>query len=125
MVPSKEPDVANVIPLATRSTVKHPLAPANLWAPQIPSSGEVGGRAQAAGYIFVGHIRTPIPSGCTPTENTPITEFVPTSITVTRPACVFEATYTCPLWPSFMSIVAPTAHVPDAMFAIVSTTVRL
>jgi hypothetical protein len=47
-------------------------------------------------YIDLGHIRIPIPSGRTPTDNTATTEFVPASTTVTIPDVVFDAIYTCP-----------------------------
>ena len=43
-------------------------------------------------YIIAGHIRTPMPNGRAPTENTATTESVPTSITVTRPDGVLDAT---------------------------------
>ena len=53
---------------------------------------EHGRKIIAADYIDPGHIRIPIPSGRTPTENTAITEFVPASTTVTIPDGVFDAT---------------------------------
>jgi hypothetical protein len=43
-------------------------------------------------YIGLGHIRIPMPNGRAPTENTATMELVATSITLTCPAGVFEAT---------------------------------